>query len=120
MSAITESVRIIRLENHQWRETQDGKIMVFPRYKGRRPDFHGFFEFGEFEAMVWRALKSKPLAGELRDTLLKQLVQLDDVEEPSAEELWSELVRFLQELIENGLVQIEPQSSDTSRPDAVG
>jgi hypothetical protein len=107
---IEESAVIHRLESHQWRETEDGRILVFPRYKGERPDFHGFYELGEFEAMVWRLMATPQTVGQICQAISHQLSELGDVEIPEGDELITELSAFVMELQENSLIRIETKA----------
>lgn len=111
---VTDSTTVSRALQHQWRETQDHRILVFPRYQGQRPEFHGFYELGEFEAVVWRLLENPCTASALCDALSNQLTQTEDVEVPSRDEVWRELTEFLFELAGNGLVTLE--KNDSQRP----
>jgi len=104
---LEESAMIFRQESHQWRETEDGRILVFPRYKGERPDFHGFYELGEFEAMVWRLMATPQTVGQICEAVSQQLLELGDVEIPEHDELITELSAFVTELVENSLIRIE-------------
>jgi hypothetical protein len=107
---IDQSAVISRQESHQWRETEDGRILVFPRYKGERPDFHGFYEFGEFEAMVWRLMASPQKVSEICTAVANQLGEMGDVEIPEPEELIKEVCDFIAELEENKLIKVETTS----------
>ncbi len=107
---IEKSAVIHRLESHQWRETEDGRILVFPRHKGERPDFHGFYEFGEFEAMVWRLMATPQTVGEICEAISLQLAELGDVEIPEHDELITEVSTFIMELEENSLIRIETKT----------
>ncbi len=102
-----DSTLVYRLESHQWRDTEDGRILVFPRYKGERPDFHGFYEFGEFEAMVWRLLDKPTTFGKICDDITYNLEKIGNVEIPERKELIEELSGFLQEMNDNKLIRIE-------------
>ncbi|MFC1834911.1 hypothetical protein ACFL2Q_09275 [Thermodesulfobacteriota bacterium] len=104
---IEKSALIHRQESHQWRETEDGRILVFPRYKGERPDFHGFYELGEFEAMVWRLMATPQTVDKMCEAISHQLSELGDVEIPEHDELITELSTFIMELEENSLIRIE-------------
>lgn len=104
---LQSTTRLSREGRHQWRETTDGRILVFPRYKGRRPEFHGFFEFGEFEAAVWRLLETPQTAGQLCATLRDELTHAEDVELPDASAFWAEVSAFLSELAAEGLIEVD-------------
>src|SRR4029078_847180 len=92
---ISSAERISREGTHQWRETTDRRILIFPRYQGKRPEFHGFFELGEFEAAVWRLLEKPMTVVELCAALQEQLARMGDVEVPDEVTFREEVSNFV-------------------------
>jgi len=97
---------IRRVDSNQWRSTNTGKILIFPRNTGKKVDFHGFYELGDLEAIIWKALEKPVTFDALSASVSAELAVMGDVEMPTPEELMAELQGFIEDMAANGLVEI--------------
>ena len=107
------STVFMRAHTHQWRQADEGKILVFPRYKGTRPEVHGFYELEEFEAAIWLMLDGKNNVGQICTELARMLNENQNYVNTEMEDIRQEVTAFLEEMQLQGLIYIAPDTKKT-------